>query len=156
MPEAVTPVEEGAQVPSKMEGRKVWLEPILSLAAVTEEDLKHLLTVCKVDHTGVKPEHVLKDAAFGRVQLWRVAGKTEGILVTRLLRHVAGLELHIYMAAGNKLLPNMKELFQDIEAFAKAQGARWIGADALNKRLASTYKRATGMAERGVYLLKEL
>lgn len=156
MNEAVTPVEEGVQVAPPTEERTSWLVAVDSLEKLTDLDVKYILDLCDRAYTGEEAKDIFKKAALGELQLWRIDGAVEGIVITRLLRHLSGLELYVEGMAGKRVVPNMKELFQDLLDFGKAQGVKWVGARAETKRLANVYKRQCGFGPKGEFLLLEV
>jgi hypothetical protein len=116
------------------------------LKDLDERDMKWLLKGVESFQDGTKPRHVMEDVSEGYMQLWRVEGAAEGIMVTQLIRKPAFRVLEIWTLAGKGLFPQYgNKILEECRDVARKMGADRIYCGAESPALEKLYERRLGM-----------
>ena len=127
----------------------------IAVQDLSEQDIFWLIKATATSYTGAEPKHIMADAAQGLMQLWRV-GEEEGLIVTQLLHHPAGNELHVWSMAGRGIIPRIEDIYQDLLSMAKEHNCRWIGGSPTSPGLERVYERVIGATQWASRYLKEI
>lgn len=127
----------------------------LEVSGIGESDIVYLQKVLAIDEGGHSVEDILRLAGEGKCRVWRLVGGANGVLVTQLNQLPAGLECIIWFMAGVGILKCKDSITQQLEAYARQQGARWIVGRVTRKGLMKYYE-ALGMGYRAVIMGREL
>ena len=103
------------------------MKPIM-VEELTVRELEHLEKSTSLSYDDLRPVNVCAEAVVGKALIWRYRGDEgeNGILVTRIIQRVGGLEMSVDHLTGTGLARNGKFIFEEMEELAKKQGCRWM------------------------------
>lgn len=106
---------------------------------LTETDIKWLVAAARVMYDPMEAWEFVDQQLEGIVQIWRVEGRAEGVVVTAL--HNDGQVLFISSMAGKGFLTYHKEFFAEVERIAKRARVSFIRAQTVRPGLAKFYTK---------------
>lgn len=132
-----------------------WLERV-QLHSVSEEDLLWLIKACEANWTGISPEEIINEAMQDRVQIWRIAGRATGLVLTRTNRLPGGLELEVVGLAGRGIFPGQAgPIWADLLTLKKHWRCRWLTSHNVHPVLDRFYERLLGVPPRATLFVVE-
>lgn len=120
-----------------------------------EEDIAWLERGLETWPLGANFQSVVEEIQEGFYQLWRVEAPAEGIVLTQIIQHPYGRELHVKTLAGKRIIRNLDAIFEVLRAYGREHGCKWVGGDANSPQLFRVYERF-GAKPMAVNFLKEI
>ncbi len=101
--------------------KQIWLDEI------TDETLSALDKAVRMSYYGHRLKDLIPEIAELRVQLWQ-GQSSSGLFVylTKLRSYPEGKELELWAVGGRGWVKHYKKIHARVEAFAQAEGCRWI------------------------------
>lgn len=115
---------------------QIWLDKL------DETSMKALQKAVKASYYDYRVEDILKFISDFKMQLWRGQHQDETfILVTQVIQHPNGKELQIWSVGGKGYVKQVNRVYEKLEAFAQAEGCKWISGQIEDARFERVYKR---------------
>lgn len=123
---------------------------------VTPEDWLNLAKAMAVDYTGYTIYDLGRELDQLQAQIWRITGPdTNILLVTEILIHPAGNELHLRYLAGIGWFKHFEPVFDHIKDLARKFNCRFITGKLRGKH-AERWYQAWGVKPSGVWCIRDL
>lgn len=134
------------------------LVELRSLDDITLQDHHYIKRACEVNYIGAEPRHVVFDAAQGTAQIFRLEGKAEGIVITRIVQHPSGRELSIWGIAGKGIFPRqVRFVAEELSRYGADNNCKWLTFVNLHKSFDPIYSRVFGdESVEGTFFRKEI
>ena len=114
----------------------------ISVDEIDKIDIKYLLDIVELDYYKEGLDSVLTKVYAGFLQMWRVReGKSEGIILTKILNYSGTKILEVWLLAGKGLLREHVRLKSDLIEFAKQQDCKEIRLSIDRKGLERLYDK---------------
>lgn len=110
-----------------------------------EADLVWLIKIAETSHLGHTTRNILELALSRKVQLWRIEGKAQGMLVTSREEWPKGRELRVWGMAGKGVFPTQaKHLIDDLLKVCVKYNCRWLAFTNIHPAMDKFYARWMG------------
>ena len=114
----------------------------ISVDEIDKIDIKYLLDIVELDYYKEGLDSDLTKVYAGFLQMWRVReGKSEGIILTKILNYSGTKILEVWLLAGKGLLREHVRLKSDLIEFAKQQDCKEIRLSIDRKGLERLYDK---------------
>lgn len=120
------------------------------------EDLDWLARACDGNYGGIGPDFVLGRVSAGTLEMFRIEGAADGILISEISCYPAGKEAVIWALAGKNLVYSFPDILAQYTRLAQKAGCRWIGARSENPRIVHYLMQRCGLEPRAHWVQAEI
>jgi hypothetical protein len=121
----------------------------VSYTALTDEDLKGILKVCKLNPRGLTPKEVVQRIAAQQLSFWRLREDDADVrLILEIRVHPGGNELFIFGVFGRGLFGKISTALEFCKLIANKYFCQEITGNVYSKGLAKLYE---GIGAKPIY-----